>query len=136
MSKNSNRGYTTSPTKCPVLLKYESDAKAGEYIDLEEEYRKHRDILSAFSATNLKPLCGCPHLPFTNRIDSKHVTYYLSKVIISYNGVTFTADKLAGNHEIFTSMILKEIFPKELAKLMSEYFGIYHWLVYGVVKGW
>ena len=91
---------------------------------------------TVFSATNLQLPCGCPHLPFFNvKLKIEDITYYLAQVIISYNGVTFTADKLAVNHEILTSMFLKKIFPKELAKLMSEYFGIYHFLIYGV-EGW
>lgn len=122
-----------SPTTCSILCIYQSDSTTDNDVDKREEHNK---IKMAFSATNLEPPCECTLLPFSSEITREFVEYYLSKVIISHNGVQVRADKLAKHHEITTSIFLKKMFPKELTKLMSEYFGIYHWLVYGVVRGW
>jgi hypothetical protein len=115
-----------------MLCIYPPGTETDEYVI--QKY--HEKIKIAFSATNLKPPCRCTLIPFSSKITREFVEYYLSKVIISHNGVQVRADRLARNHEIYTSIILKKMFPKELTKLMSEYFGIYHWLVHDVVGGW
>jgi len=122
------------PTNCGISNMYESDVATCDDTDLKNK-EEERNIHIAFSATNLQPPCGCPHLPFFNvNLKKDDITHYLSKVTISYNGVTFTADKHAVNHEIITSIFLKKMFPGDISKLMSEYFGIYHWLIYSVER--